>query len=254
MVSAFRRAAVAALCWSCGASLAAAQVVVLNARGPSSAAYPQGAVLPADRTISLKSGDQLEVLDAAGSHVLTGPATVKAGQVDAGTKVALRDIFRRANASRPGIAAVRGFSLQGETPAKAGGAATASPLWRLDVPAWQAAEPNDAHNFCVPAGRTPVLTRGAAQAPGTLVIYRDGSNAGKTMPWPAGSHDLPWPESLPVADGDTYALNLNASGATMVRWRVIPAESASLVNLARALLDNACYDQLDTLKGEAAGT
>lgn len=253
MVSAFRHAAVSALCWCCGASLAAAQVVVLNARGPSSAAYPQGAVLPADRTIFLRSGDQLEVLDAAGSHLLTGPTTVKAGQVDTGAKAALKDIFRRANSSRPGIAAVRGFTLQGETPANDGAGSTA-PLWRLDVPAWQEAEPSDTHNFCVPEGRAPVLTRGAAQAAGALVIYRDGSRNGRTLTWPAGSHDLPWPEGMSFADGETYALNLNAAGATVVRWRVIPPNAGSLVDLARALLDNGCYDQLDTLKAEAAGT
>ena len=249
MVSAFRRVAVSALCWCCGVTLAAAQVVVLNARGPSSAAYPQGAVLPADKMIYLKSGDQLEVLDAAGSHVLTGPATVKAGQVDTAKTAALQDIFRRANASRPGIAAVRGFTLQSETPASDG--ASTPPLWRLDVPAWQAAEPNDAHNFCVPEGHTPVLTRSAAQATGNLVIYRDGSRNGRTVTWPAGSHDLPWPDSMSFADGETYALNLNAAGATVVRWRVIPPTAGSLVNLARALLDNGCYDQLDTLKADA---
>ena len=251
MVSAFRRVAVSALVWCCGASLAAAQVVVLNARGPSAAAYPQGAVLPADKTIFLKSGDQLEVLDAAGSHVLSGPTTVKAGQVDLGAKAALKDIFRRANASRPGIAAVRGFSLQSEAPPAE--PAQTPPLWRLDVPSWQEAEPSDAHNFCVPQGRSPVLTRGAAMNPGTLVIYHEGSRNGRTLTWPAGAHDLAWPETLAIADGDTYALNLNASGATTVRWRVIPAASGTLVNLARTLLDNGCYDQLDTLKAEAAG-
>ena len=252
MVSAFRRVAVSALVWCCGASATTAQVVVLNARGPSAAAYPQGAVLPADKTIYLKSGDQLEVLDAAGSHLLTGPSAVKAGQVDLGAKAALKDIFRRANASRPGIAAVRGFTLQSETPPASDGPST-SPLWRLDVPSWQEAEPSDAHNFCVPEGHAPVLTRGAAQAPGTLVIYRDGGRNGRTLNWPAGAHDLPWPEGLSFADGETYALNLNASGATTVRWRLIPAESGTLVNLARTLLDNGCYDQLDTLKAEAAG-
>jgi hypothetical protein len=225
--------------------------VVLNARGPSSAAYPQGAVLPLDRTITLRAGDQLEVLDAAGSHLLSGPATIKASQVDTGATAALKDIFRRANASRPGIAAVRGFTLQGDTPAQPDGAAGASPLWRLDVPAWQAAEPNDAHNFCVPQGHSPVLTRGAAQSSGTLMIYRDGSRNGKTVPWPAGARDLPWPEGLSFADGESYALNLNASGATVVRWRQIPSASGSLVDLARTLLDNACYDQLDTLKAQA---
>jgi hypothetical protein len=208
-------------------------------------------VLPADRTIYLKSGDQLEVLDAAGSHLLSGPAAIKAGAVDTGAKAALKDIFRRANDSRPGIAAVRGFTLQGETPAPE--SASTSPLWRLDVPAWQEAEPADAHNFCVPQGRSPVLTRSSAQSSGTLVIYRDGGHGGRTVTWPAGLHDMPWPEGLSYADGETYALNLNASGATTVRWRTIPADSGTLVNLARTLLDNGCYDQLDTLKAESAG-
>lgn len=253
MVSAFRRVAVSALCWGFGASIAAAQVVVLNARGPSSAAYPQGAVLPPDRTIFLRSGDQLEVLDAAGSHLLTGPTTVKAGAVDTGAKAALKDIFRRANASRPGIAAVRGFTLQGATPASDGPGSTA-PLWRLDVPAWQEAEPSDTHNFCVPEGRAPVLTRGAAQGTGSLVIYPDGARNGRTLSWPAGARDLAWPAGLSFADGETYALNLNAAGATVVRWRVIPPNAGSLVDLARTLLDNGCYDQLDTLKAETAGS
>jgi len=253
MGSAFRRIAVTALCWSCGVSLAAAQVVVLDARGPSSSLYPQGAVLAPDRTITLKAGDQLEVLDAAGSHILTGPAVIRAGQVDTGAKAALKDIFRRANASHPGIAAVRGFALQGDTPPQTDAGAPA-PLWRLDVPTWQAAEPNDTPNFCVPQGHAPVLTRAAAQSQGSLVIYRDGSRMGKTLAWPAGAHDLPWPEALPVADGDSYALNLNASGATVVRWRLIPAQLGSLVDLARTFLDNGCYGQLDTLRTEAGGT
>jgi hypothetical protein len=252
MVSALRQVAVSALCWWCGASLAAAQVVVLNARGPSSAAYPQGAVLAPDRTITLKSGDRLEVLDAAGSHLLSGPATIKAGAVDTGARAALKDIFQRANASRPGIAAVRGFTLQSETPVPQG--PSMSPLWRLDVQAWQEAEPNDAHNFCVPAGRAPILTRDAAQYSANLQIFDDTTHASRTFKWPAGMHDLPWPDDLSFSDGQTYGLNLNAAGATSVRWRSIPPSSRSLVDLARTLLDNGCYDQLDTLKAEATGT
>ncbi|HLZ83748.1 MAG TPA: hypothetical protein VKQ54_09295 [Caulobacteraceae bacterium] len=252
MVSGSTRVAVSALCWFCGASFATAQVVVLNARGPSSAAYPQGTVLPADRTIYLKSGDQLTVLDAAGSHLLTGPTTVRAGQVDTEAKAALKDIFRRANASRPGIAAVRGFTLQDEAPVSQ--TPSMSPLWRLDVQAWQEAEPNDAHNFCVPAGRAPVLTREAAQNSASLQIFDDTTHASRTFKWPAGMRDMPWPDDLSFSDGQTYGLNLNAAGATSVRWRSIPPSSRSLVDLARTLLDNGCYDQLDTLKAEAAGT
>lgn len=240
--------AVASLCWVLGSS-AAAQVVVLNARGPSSGAYPQGAVLPANRVISLRAGDQIEVLDAAGSHIITGPASLTAGQVDTGSKAALGDIFRRANSSRPGIAAVRGFTLQGDAPLPS--SANPAPLWRLDVPAWVAAEPNDAHNFCVTRDRPPVLGRTAAEMKGRLVITDDATHASRAVSWPAGAHDLAWPSDLSDASNQVYALNLDDMGATVVRWRIISA-SGTLVDLARSLLDNQCYDQLDTLKIETA--
>jgi hypothetical protein len=249
MESPARFVAVAILFWTSGASLAAAQIVVLNARGPSASAYPQGAVLSPSRMISLKSGDQLEILDAAGSHVINGPATLTAGQVASGSRAGLQDIFRRANASRPGIAAVRGFSLD---EGRSQDGAESPPLWRLDVSAWQEAEPMDTHNFCVMKGQTPVLTRGSSAASGSLVIAPESSQAARTVTWMAGARDLTWPFDLPVADGAVYDLNLDAAGATKVRWRTIAPSTASLTQLASSLLDNGCFDQLDTLQTQFA--
>ena len=252
MLSPAKSAAVAGLFWLCGASLATAQIVVLNARGPSAAAFPQGAVLAPNRMISLRAGDQLEILDAAGSHVLNGPTTVAAGRMDTGSKAGLQDIFRRANASRPGIAAVRGFSLTEAAPPPAPAATEAPPLWRLDVSALQEGEPSDAHNFCVMKGQTPVLTRGAAKNDGSLVIYQEANQATRTVAWAAGVQNLNWPDALPVADGTVYDLNLDSAGAATVRWRTIPSGAASLTQLASALLQNGCYDQLDTLQMQFA--
>ena len=231
------------------ASAATAQIVVLEARGPSAAAFPQGAVIPPNKTISLKAGDRLEVLDAAGSHVLNGPVILAAGQVDTGSKAALQDIFRRANASRPGIAAVRGFSLQEGAPAPP---PEVPPLWRLDVTAWQQAEPSDSHNFCIQKGQTPVLTRASATSEGRLVIYDEATKTSRTVTWPAGARDLAWPSDIAFADGQPFGLNLDSAGATSVRWRTVPAEQASLTAVAGALLDNGCYDQLDSLQSQVA--
>ena len=231
------------------ASSAGAQIVVLEARGPSASAYPQGAVLPAGRTISLKAGDRLELLDAAGSHVLNGPLTIAASQVDTGSKVALQDIFRRANANRPGIAAVRGFSLdEGKTPPPP----EVPPLWRLDVTAWQQAEPADSHDFCVQKDQTPVLTRATAATEGKLVISSDATHVSRTVTWAAGARDLAWPKDLVFCDGQLFGLNLDSAGATSVRWRTIPSDQTSLTAVARALLDNGCYDQLDSLQSQVA--
>jgi hypothetical protein len=240
---------VAALSGVVAASAVAAQIVVLSARGPSAAAFPQGAVLPASRTIALRAGDRLEVLDAAGSHVLNGPLTVSAGQVDTGSKVALQDIFRRANANRPGIAAVRGFSLdEGKTPPPP----EVPPLWRLDVTAWQQAEPTESHDFCVRKGQSPTFTRAANSTEGKLVISDSTSHASRTVTWPAGARDLAWPRDIAFSDGQLFGLNLDAGGATMVRWRTIPLDQASLAAVAEALLDSGCYDQIDSLQSQVA--
>jgi hypothetical protein len=250
MGSPAKAAAIAAMVWFVGLSAASAQVVVLNAKGPSSAAYPQGAVLAPGRVISLKAGDQLEVLDAAGSHVLNGPASLQAGQISAGSKAALQDVFRRANASRPGIAAVRGFTLDdGKTPAPT----DVPPLWRLDIVSWQQGEPSDPRNFCVVHGQIPVLTRDTTASEGRLAIYQDSTHVSRILTWPAGLRDIAWPNNLPYADGDLFSLNLDDAGATTVRWRTVPAESADLTALATALLDNGCYDQLDSLQTQVAG-
>jgi hypothetical protein len=242
-----RSAAVAAMLCLFAAG-AAAQIVVLDARGPSASAYPQGAVLAPAKVIVLKAGDQLEVLDTAGSHVLSGPATVTAGQIATGSRAGLRDIFRRANASRPGIAAVRGFSLDQGPPQPAPDTPL---LWRLDVSAWQQAEPKDAHDFCVAKGRTPVVTRDAYGADGALTITQESTQATRTVIWPAGTRDLAWPTDLPIAAG-VYDLDLDAAGATKVRWRSI-VTGPSLTSLAGALLDNGCYDQLDSLQSRLSG-
>jgi hypothetical protein len=241
--------AFAAAIWFCGSVSTTAQIVVLNARGPSAAAYPQGAVLASGRIITLKAGDQLEVVDAVGSHVLSGPLSLPAGQIAKGSQTGLQDILRRANASRPGIAAVRGFSLD------EGKAATPSevpPLWRLDIPSWQQGDPNEARSFCVPRGQTPTLSRGMAGPESRLVVFQDATHASRVITWPAGARTLNWPANMPYADGELFSLDLDDAGSVMVRWRTIPAATESLTSLASAMLDNGCYDQLDALQSQIA--
>ena len=249
MKSMTRILAVVAMAWMCGVGVAAAQTVVLSARGPSAGAYPQGSVLAPGRTIILKAGDRLEVLDAAGSHVLSGPLRLAAGAAAPGDKLALQDIFMRANASRPGIAAVRGFDLEAaptESPPPT------PPLWRLDIEAWHGAEPTDIRSFCIAEGTAPVLSRSSTSLAARLTISRTDGPEGRAAPWPAGVRDLAWPAGLPVTDGTEYSLSLDAQGATQVRWRTVPAGAGTLVGLARNLADRGCFDQLDALEAQVA--
>jgi hypothetical protein len=144
---------------------------------------------------------------------------------------------------------VRGFSLdEGKPPPPT----EASPLWRLDITAWQQGEPSEPRSFCVMSGQAPVLARESTGSEGRLMVYRDANHVSRSVTWPTGARDVSWPSDMPVTDGELYSLNLDSQGATTVRWRTVSANSGSLTALASQLLDNGCYDQLDTLQTQVA--
>jgi hypothetical protein len=218
-----------------GAGGAVAQVVVLSAHGPSAVAYPQGAILRADKIISLKAGDSLELLDAAGSRVVKGPASIVAGQPAGGSRATLVDIFAKGQHAHPGIAATRGFTLQ---PVSAPG--DDGNLWRVDV-----TEGGDA---CVLAGQKPSFARGDSSAPAPVSISRTSTGDKRIITWTKGGMTADWPSGLPVTDGESYKVTFeDGSSATLV-WRTLPASTAGVEPLAADLLDKGCYAQLDRLR------
>jgi hypothetical protein len=208
-----------------------AQVVVLSSRGPSAATYPQGAVLQADRVVELKAGDRLELLDAAGSHVVTGPATLPAGHIDGGARARLIDIFSKGQHARPGIAATRGFALRG---AETGG------LWQADVSEGGAA--------CVLNGRKPAFARADEGAPAPVSIVRLADGSAHAVTWPAGAVSAEWPADLPVADGERYAIALDDGSSADLTWRTVDAVPSGVEALAADLLAKGCYAQLERLR------
>jgi hypothetical protein len=214
------------------ADTAAAQVVVLTARGPSARSFPQGTILPAKRMLALKPGDRLEVLDGAGSRVLTGPGNMVAGRVDTGARTTLLALFQQGRERRPGIAAVRSVE-QAERPPAPG-------LWQLDVAR--------SGNFCVTPGQTPSLWRDLASGPAQLVVIRATTGQAQTLVWPAGAPDLAWPDALPLTDGESYEVLLEDRPARKVHLRRLAAAPAALADLAAALLDKGCYGQMDSLQ------
>ena len=94
--------------WSAAAQ---AQAVVIRSTGPSAAAYPMGRKLPAGAAVTLKAGDQITVIDQAGSRVLSGPGSFKLDSAvnrgAGGANTALAALVAR-GAARTRTGAVRG--------------------------------------------------------------------------------------------------------------------------------------------------
>ncbi len=217
------------------ASGAVAQVVVLFARGPSAGAYPAGRVLPANQVVSLKAGDRLELLDGSGSHVLTGPAIVTAGHVEPRVRDELIGVFLKAQHSRPGIAASRGLG---------DGAPAAPGLWQVDVGVDGA--------VCLSKGAAAGLWRGPSTVSATVRITRPGTGETVNVSLPPDQPDVVWPAGLPTIDGERYVLTLDDGSTTALVWTILDPAPSALGDLATALLDKGCYDQLGRVQSAFA--
>jgi hypothetical protein len=237
-------------------SRAAAQVVVLAARGPSASSYPAGTVLKPSQTVTLQRGDSLEVLDAGGSRVITGPQRVAVGYMDQKTRNYLADFLKTANGRRPGIMATRGGFLLSDHDTRRPPTAVEA-LWLLD--ASKIAERADGgpeadsppQDVCLLPDSAPTFLDDGVSEPETA-LANSATGTPVPMSWQAGAHLLSWPTRLPIADGDRYTLNVSGWPSTVLIFRTISEQPKGLSDLAAALSDRGCYYQLEMLATSAA--
>jgi hypothetical protein len=215
------------------ARAAAAQVVVLTARGPSSGSFHPGSILPATKVLDLKSGDHLELMDGTGSHVLTGPLVTTAGHVEAGARTKILQDFLTRQQIRPTVAATRGLVLE---PIE--GPKTAVELWAVDA--------GDGGVACVPPGVPPTLTRASRDTPAATRVSNLATGESRAVDWPAESLRVEWPSGLPIVDGDRFLISLADSSTSVLRLRTVDL-SSGMQGLAAALLVKQCDAQLDRL-------
>ena len=229
---------------------AAAQVVVLAAHGPSAASYPAGLVLKPSQTVTLLRGDSLEVLDAGGARVITGPQRVPVGYMDQKTKNYLADFLKSANGRRPGVMATRGGFLLSDHDTRRPPTAVEA-LWVLDASkiaerADDDPETDAPQDVCLLPDSAPTfLDDGVSGPEAALANLATGTPV--KMSWQAGTHLLSWPAKLPIADGDRYTLNVSGSPSTVLRFRTISEQPKGLSDLAAALSARGCYYQLQIL-------
>ena len=213
------------------AAPAAAERFIVTAEGPAAARYPAGRKVADDERFALGPQDRLVLLDRSGTHLLRGPGTF-AGVVPRSPEATRRiaSIFAPPS-SRSGIAAVRGFRMNGD--------ATAS-IWRVDL-GWSG-------SVCVPRG----AAIGFARSPGAAAAFSastEGSSPSRAE-WPAGSSSLPWPTDLPVRDRADYHVTLGERSTTL-RLILIDAQDGDPAAVAATLAQHGCSSQLDEVVRKA---
>lgn len=223
----------ASLGWS---AVAEAQAVVIRSTGPSAAAYPMGRKLPAGAAVVLKAGDQVTVIDQAGSRVLAGPGSFKVDNAvnrDAGSgNTALASLIARGGA-RTRTGAVRGDT---EVPTEA---TAPDNVWYVDV--------SRGGTVCIADPGQVVLWRPNRAETGNGTLFAaDGTSAEVTFR--ATSAIKLWPvAALPVIDGQTYRFTSPVGQAVKITTRLLAAVPEDPVEVATLLAEKGCTAQLDVL-------
>lgn len=207
------------------AGAAAADILVVRSVGPSAKSFPPGKRLPETARISLKSSDQLVVLDGRGTRTIRGPGTFTAGVPQGQIASAAPAV----TANRARIGAVRSVGTDAVRPPS---------LWHIDVAKGGA--------FCGEPGKIG-LWRSDSSKPVTLSITRTSDGTRRQLEWQPGESSATWPADLPITDGASYRLSWDGAAApTALTLRVLP-QRLGLEDMASWLIRNECTAQLDLL-------
>ncbi|WP_338468229.1 hypothetical protein RXV95_06675 [Novosphingobium sp. ZN18A2] len=219
---------------------AMAQAVIIRSTGPSAAQYPQGRKLPANATVTLKSGDRVTVLDKSGTRVLSGPGSFamngKVNRDGEGTSLASA-ILSSGSSRRTRTGAVRGAPVEQAPPGPGS-------VWYIDV--------SKGGTYCVADPSKLVLWRPnrTEEATATLTAA-DGTVA--DLVWKRGNALKLWPAAtLPVVDGQTYTFSDPVGPAVKITTRLLGPLPPDPMEVAAKMGELGCNAQLDVMANAAA--
>lgn len=224
--------------WSAAAQ---AQAVVIRSTGPSAATYPMGRKLPAGAAVTLKAGDQITVIDQAGSRVLSGPGSFKLDSAvnrnAGGANTALAALVAR-GAARTRTGAVRGDT---EVPTEA---VRPDNAWYVDV--------SRGGTVCIADPAQVVLWRPNRAETGNGTLY-GADNTPAEVTFRAGSAIKLWPvATMPVVDGQTYRFTSPVGQTVRITTRLLVDVPEDPVAVAALLAEKGCSEQLEVLSSAQA--
>jgi hypothetical protein len=228
----------AGLSWSAASH---AQAVVIRSTGPSAAAYPMGRKLPAGAAVTLKAGDQVTVIDQAGSRVLSGPGSFKLDSAvnrdTGGANTALAALIARGGA-RTRTGAVRGET---DVPTEA---VRPDNVWYVDV--------SRGGTVCIADPAQVVLWRPNRAETGNGTLF-GADNAPAEVTFRAGSAIKLWPvATMPVVDGQTYRFTSPVGQTVKITTRLLGDVAEDPVAVAAMLAEKGCTAQMDVLASAPA--
>ncbi|MEC9344723.1 MAG: hypothetical protein VYB54_00760 [Pseudomonadota bacterium] len=213
----------------------AAEVIVLES---TVAAFSPGVSLPANGVVSLPAGASISVLDSNGAtRTITGPYS---GPVaadapgDGGVLSVLSQLVKEEDRERSMLGAVRAFSKSD---------VLRDPL-AIDV--------SENGTFCLPPGQAPVFWRPEKLDIDTRFSIRNwGTNADPLIAyWKKGDRVLGWPPHVPIGDGETFLLKVEAAqtAAEVTILRMPPSVNSDLEQIVW-LAQHGCRPQARRMVG-----
>lgn len=220
-----------------GTSAALAGTIIVRSTGPSAKSYPPGKSLPANGQIALKAGDAVTILDAGGTHVMTGPGSFPVAQGGGtATGSAFAQFLKNVGGRQSRSAASRGDNDLPQTQ---------SPnLWYADI--------SKAGSLCIVDPTAVTLWRPSPTKPLTLTLSHDGKTA--RVQFAKGQSTQPWPiAELPLVNNAAYQLAASGQSKPMtITIRTVKPAPAALPDAASALIKNGCAAQIDLLVDTAS--
>lgn len=228
---------------------AMAQAIVVRSTGPSASEYPAGKRLPAGASVTLRGGDQVTVLDKAGTRVLRGAGSFaidSAVNRDRGTAALLARSLSNPVAVRAGAVRGEGTAIPGDEPIPVS-------IWLADIDSAS----KGGGRVCLPRGSDLYLWRSNSQARRFVWVGEADGGGTVRVAMPAHTSGVAWPKAmLALAEGHRYRISDEGAGGqadagkssefelVMLEPETVPADAAALGTL---LLDNGCKAQFDWL-------
>lgn len=216
---------------------ALADTLVVRSSGPSARSYPPGKSIPETQKIVLKADDTVVILDGGGTRTLKGPGSFSPAKSSAqatDSRASFAALVNQRSERRARIGAVRGAPVANPAMAR-------SPnLWFVDI--------ERSSNTCVTDSARVTMWRSEPSNAATVTLTRVSDGQNETLNWTAGQAMMPWPTTLPVAQGAEYRISwAGMTQPTSLKFAVLGPNPQGLEDMAAALIRNGCEAQLDLL-------
>jgi hypothetical protein len=206
--------------------------VLLSSTAPG---YVPGMVIAASDRLALPDGASATLLFRSGEMLrIRGPF-----------EGVLNAIEGRSAEAVPSL--VKALRMQGVDAAVIGGTRAISGARSRTAPEDVRVDPQRSGTYCVKSADSVWISRPAEES-GSYGLRRTGNT--RALRWPVGVSRIPWPDDVPIEDGDRFEFVVDGAPKVTATFRIMedhPASDAAWV--AEGIL-RGCRDQFDAVLGQ----